>query len=120
MALTALPLTISAGQSMSAPLEVGVNLGAVRIGMPSAWTGAAITFQISLDGVTYLDLHHAAQTHEGLWVSYETGIASVIPGSILLLPPGAGDHIGWLKLRSGTRSRPVAQEADRVFQIVFG
>jgi hypothetical protein len=120
MALTAMPLTISAGQALSNPLEVGVNLGAVRIAMPSGWTGAAITFQISLDGVTYLDLHHAAQTHEGMWTSYEAGLASVIPNSIVLLPPGAGDHIGWLKLRSGTRPRPVAQEADRMFQIVFG
>jgi hypothetical protein len=33
----------------------------------------------------------------------------------LLLPSGVGANVGWLKLRSGTRAMPVAQEADRAF-----
>jgi hypothetical protein len=39
-------------------------------------------------------------------------------GTILLLQPGAGSIVGWLKLRSGTRSMPVAQAAG-LFGIVL-
>ena len=76
---------------------------------PAAWDPAALTFQISSDGVDYLDLYHVAETTTGLWQPYETGIMSVIPNSILLLPSDAGLNVSWLKLRSGTRSQPINQ-----------
>ena len=43
----------------------------------------------------------------------------VIPGSALLLPPDVGFIIGWLKVRSGTRTKPVNQAATRKFTLVF-
>jgi hypothetical protein len=35
------------------------------------------------------------------------------------MPPIAEFSIGWLRLRSGTRSAPVKQAANRKFAIVF-
>jgi hypothetical protein len=52
-------------------------------------------------------------------VSYEVGIKTVIPNSLLLLPVDAGANINWLRFRSGTRSVPVEQSADRVFKLVL-
>ena len=50
---------------------------------------------------------------------YEASIPQVIPGSVLLMPPGVGFSVGWFRLRSGTLSQPVNQEADRLFALVF-
>ena len=54
------------------------------------------------------------------WVSYEATILQAPSNSIVLLPPNAGFNIGWLKIRSGTKSLPVKQSADRQFAIMFG
>ena len=120
MAISTLFLTIPAGQALSNPLAIPANLGAVRIGMPDAWDAAPLSFQVSYDGVTYLDLFHLVQTSEGGWFPYEANVALVPPGGILLLPPGVGVNVSGLKLRSGTRTMPIVQGADRQFAIIFG
>lgn len=115
-----LSMTIAAGQSLSDPLQVGL-LTAVRIGMPPAWDPAApLTFAISPDGVAYLDLCHVVETSTGMWQPFDTGISMVIPNTVVLLPPGVGLNLPWLKLRSGTRSKPINQSADRTFALMFG
>ncbi len=128
MAMTTLLLDLPAGSALSNPLQIPPNLKIARIGMPSGWTTAPLTFQISApadtqvvpDDADWLDLHHAQQSVTGEWVPYVAIIPQVIPNTSLLLPPDAGANIGWLKIRSGTRSQPVNQEADRTFAIVFG
>ena len=88
--------------------------------MPDGWDPAApITFQISSDNNAYRDLCHAQQSVTGEWVPYEVTVPSVVPNGILFLPPDAGSTLGWIKIRSGTRSQPVNQEADRTFAILF-
>ena len=115
MALATLLLTIPAGESLSNPLEIPVNRHIVRIGMPSDWSAAApITFQISPANNNYQDLYHAQQNVEGPWFPYEVS-TQVIPNTMLLLPGDMGAHTGWIKIRSGTRSKPVNQAADRTF-----
>ena len=79
-----------------------------------------LSFQISYDGAAYLDLFHVAQTAAGPWTSYEATISPVVANSMLLLPAGAGLNVPFLKIRSGTRLRPISQGADRSFTIVFG
>ena len=122
MALTVLTLTIPAGQALSTPLEIPVNLKIVRIGMPDAWSAAApITFQMSPNNDTYRDLYHAQQNVAGPWFPYEVTVAQVTPNSMLLLPiDNMGANIGWLKIRSGTKSQPVNQAADRTFVLGVG
>jgi hypothetical protein len=118
MALAVLTLTIPQAQSLSNALEIPVNLRVVRIGMPSDWSAAApITFQISPDNNDYRDLYHAQQNVAGPWFPYEVS-TQVIPNSMLLLPlDNMGAHIGWLKIRSGLRSNPINQTADRTFLV---
>jgi hypothetical protein len=119
MAISTYPLKLSAGQSLSAPLSIPANSRIVRIGIPVDWTSAPISFQMSLDGNIFSDLFHVAQTPAGGWVTYEASITSAPPGSIVLLPPDVGINVEWIKLRSGTRQAPVAQDGDRTFAIVF-
>ena len=45
------------------------------------------------------------------WAPYEASIPVVIAR--------IGANLGWLKIRSGTRSQPVDQEADRTFGFLF-
>ena len=120
MAFSVSPLTISAGTSLSALLDIPANSRIVRVGTPSGWDTAPLTFLVSLDGSTWLDVYRAAQTSEGMWQPYATGLQSVTPNSIVLLPSDAGLNLGQLKLRSGTRSQPINQAADRTFAIMFG
>lgn len=117
---TTLPLTISAGQSMSTALEISVMVRVMRIGMPAAWDSAPLTFQVSPDGTNFQDLYHVIQSVEGGWVPYEATVLDAPANGILLLPPEAGFNVGWLKLRSGTRALPVKQSAARQFAIVVG
>jgi hypothetical protein len=114
-----LPLTITAGSALSDPLEISSHLKIARIAMPDAWDPAPITFQISLDGTDWYDVHNADKTAEGLWSSYETGLRVVTPNSVVLLPPATGVDLGWVKIRSGTRTAPVAQSDDRTFRLML-
>jgi hypothetical protein len=108
-----LPLTITAGSALSDPLEISSHLQIVRIAMPSGWDPAPITFQV------WLDVHNADKTAEGLWSSYETGLRVVTPNSVVLLPPATGVDLGWVKIRSGTKTAPVKQSADRTFRLLL-
>jgi hypothetical protein len=114
-----LPLQIQAGQSLSEPLSIAHGMRIARIGMPPDWTAAPLSFMISADNVTWWDLYHVVQSHEGPLVSYAVSVSPVAPGSIVLLPAGLGASLDWIKFRSGTKSQPVNQSADRTFTILF-
>jgi hypothetical protein len=85
---------------------------------PPEWDSTPIAFQLSTDGINFLDLYHVVQTTQGPWTSYEVAVMSVPAGSSLLLPVDAGLNVGWLKIRSGARAQPVNQAADRAFTVV--
>jgi hypothetical protein len=53
------------------------------------------------------------------FVGFEVVVPAVMPGSILVMPPGTGDMIFFIRFRSGTRSLPVVQATERKFQIVL-
>ena len=90
----------------------------VRIITPDAWTTAPISFQTSVDGSTFNDLHHV-QIIVGGFAPFEVTLP-VVTGSSLLMPPDTGfNNVGWLKLRSGTRHKPVNQADKRTFTLVF-
>jgi hypothetical protein len=116
MALTVLSLEIPADQSLSGALDCSSGR-LVRIITPDAWTTAPISFQTSVDGTTFSDLYHV-QIITGGFAPFEVTVP-VIPGSALLMPPDVGFSIGWLKVRSGTRTKPVNQAATRKFILVF-
>lgn len=99
---------ILAGESLSDGIEVGGGL--VRMTMPSIWTPANITFQISTDGEGYNDLVHA----QGMEF-----MMPVVPGSavILTLYADALRAIQFLKIRSGSRDFPVIQPVQTEFAL---
>jgi len=78
------------------------------IAMPAAWVAAALTFEVSHDDTTYVDLFiGGSETSYTVAVSQAIGIDA---DDALKMGP-------YLKLRSGTAATPVDQTAARVLTI---
>lgn len=98
--------TIAAGESLSDALDC-TNGALVRLTMPSGWTPANLSFQISPDNIApYSDLFDY-QGHELMM--------AVTPGITVLFPPDFMAGIPFIKFRSGSRTRPIPQQAQRKF-----
>ena len=78
----------------------------VAIQMPSTWTAADLTFQVSLDGGT---------TFNNLYDSEGTEVALKVAASqvVAIKDPALMWHSGKIKLRSGTAALAVNQTAAR-------
>lgn len=100
---------ISSGQSLSAVVDIE-QLNIAGFQMPSSWTTAKLTFQVSADDVTYVDAVDASGNELQVTVS-----ASKFVGVDLSALSG----VRYLKVRSGTSSSPVNQAADRTISIVL-
>jgi len=81
----------------------------VAIQMPSTWTAADITFQVSLDGVTYNNLYD----DEGNEVKLTVAASQVVA----IKDPALMWHSGKIKLRSGTAALAVNQNATRALKL---
>ncbi|MGW1423186.1 hypothetical protein ACWAT4_24070 [Bradyrhizobium manausense] len=106
---TIISTTIASGQSLSAAIDLGDRLIS-HIQMPTGWTAAVMTFQVSSDGLTYQDFWN-----EDAEITLQAAANRAIGVS----------HPGWapvryLKIRSGTSAAPVAQAADRAINIFTG
>lgn len=103
------PVSIASGQS----LTDAINLGGLRLfgaAIPSVWTSADITFQVSLDnGATWIDLRQQDGTE--IVMSGQTG-------SCIVLVPTLFAAFQFVRLRSGTSGTPVTQAADRTISLV--
>lgn len=107
--------TIAAGQSLSNAVAIGGNF-VVGLVMPPAWTPARLTIQVSPDGVAYHDMY----TFYDLTSTTPTEFkANVVPGAIIATDPDTMLMAHSIKLRSGTRDEPVAQEAARQFTVII-
>lgn len=72
----------------------------VSVRMPAVWDAANLTFQVSMDNVTYLNAYSQA------------GAEHVVTAAAALhiwVDPAAFAGYRWLKVRSGTSGTPVAQ-----------
>jgi hypothetical protein len=115
MTLVTKPAIIPAGESLSAIVdcsETGTGAGVlVAIVMPEAWNSSGgITLQVSPDNIDYHDLHR--MTGE------EVTIAAT-PGGIVLVDADVARSIRFLRLRAGNKQQPVAQNEERLFQVVL-
>jgi hypothetical protein len=97
---------IEAGQSLSDGLDCSAG-EIVKLTMPSDWTFAEITFQTSSDGQGYNDIMRPNGTEVMCTVFESTAII------------GLGLVRGFLKIRSGTRDRPVVQAERRQFAVAI-
>jgi hypothetical protein len=108
-----LTATISAGTALSSAVDLG---GAVMLALviPSGWTAAGLTFQASVDGVTYGDVFDDANTE------VTVPSAAVVAGRVIV-PAGELENLAplrWIKLRSGPSSLPVNQASTVAIQII--
>jgi hypothetical protein len=95
--------TIANAASLSGAVDLGLNrLFAIVI--PSTWTGTTtpITFQASVDGVTYGELYDSTGTEVQVTV---TGVSTYI----LNASPAEWLGVRYIKVRSGTLGSPVNQ-----------
>ena len=77
--------------------------------MPSAWTAAGLTFQVSNDGVNFANLYDTtAEFALTVAADYAVGFEG---GNLFT-------GFKYIKVRSGTSGTPVNQTADRAIEIV--
>lgn len=102
--------TIASGASLSEAIAVDwVTISGIE--MPAVWTAADITFQVSNDGATFVDLYD----------SFGNEMKVVTGTGAKHIALSAGDYwsVRFLKIRSGTTATPVNQAADRVLKLTF-
>jgi hypothetical protein len=97
---------IAPGESLSDALDCSGGK-IIKITFPAEWTYADITFQTSSDGVGFNDVMRP----DGLEVS-----CAVFPGTCVI---GMELVTGFLKIRSGSRDRPIEQDEIRTFAIAI-
>lgn len=110
-------VVIANGASLSEAVGPLDGLRLVGIQMPATWTSAELTFDASVDGLTYQSVYDAYG---------ELQFATPVEGTyFMMLDIG---NLGWigplpqvryLKVRSGTAGTPVAQGAARTLTLVF-
>lgn len=92
----------SAGSLSGAASLLGLSL--CGIVMPASWTTANLTFQVSRDGTTFVNLYDKSGNEYTVTAAASRGI--IVPWE---------DFALWryVKVRSGTAGAPVAQDAAR-------
>lgn len=103
-------LSIAAGAALSGAIACGQKT-LCGIQMPAAWTAANITFQTSVDGTTWSELHDPAGN--------AVQIVSPAASEYRALDTGIFTGLLYLKVRSGTAATPVNQVAAAPLQLVF-
>lgn len=101
--------TILSGASLSSVVSLpeGMFLSGVQI--PSAWTTANLTFQVSIDGATYTDVYDSFGSEITVTVGGASRFVNLIPQE------WAGFR--HFKIRSGTTGTPVNQAGDRTLNL---
>ena len=99
---------IAAGQSLSAAIDCSTG-APVFLHMPTDWSKARVSFQVSPDGATYNDLFN----DNALEIQF-----NAVPGTSKRLDRH-WEPVTWLKIRSGSRDAPVPQEASRTITITI-
>ena len=98
-ARTAIVATIAQDASVSDHINLQ---GAILVGirMPAEWDAANLTFQTSMDDVTYLDAYSSAGAEH---------VITAAASRHIWVDPVAFAGYRWLIVRSGTTAVPVAQ-----------
>lgn len=104
---------ILSGQSLSDVLDCE-GFRVVGIIMPSAWTAADLTFQISPD-----NKQNYSSLYDGLGASGNEIVVRATTSRHIALATDDFEGFSYLKVRSGTQSLPVNQGADRTIGVVL-
>lgn len=104
-------VTIANGASLSDAADLNqYTLAAVVL--PSTWTTAGMTFQVTYDGSNYFDL-----SDEDGEVALSSSV--VVASKAIALEPYKFLRVAGLKVRSGTSASAVNQGGDRTITLVF-
>lgn len=109
---TTFAVTIPNGGSLSNGVFTR-NLDLFGILMPSAWTNAQLTFQVSDNGEDWYDLYD--DTNEFSLPTQSVAADHAISGGVLA---DVFHAYNWIKVRSGTSAAGVNQGADRIIKLV--
>lgn len=103
---------ITSGQSISASVDLGPRY-LLGIETPAALdTGTVLlSFLASIDGITYLPVYDQAGVEK-------TIVCVIAAAQHIVLDPTLFMGIRWLQIRAGNHGSPVAQTADRAFNLV--
>ncbi len=109
MSLLSQTVTIASGQSLSGSIFIGPGRTIKEIIMPSAWTVANLSFQVSHDGTTFVDLYNKDGTETVYTAAASRGIiaGSEFSGTL------------YLKIRSGLAAVAVNQGAQRDLLLII-
>jgi hypothetical protein len=77
---------------------------------PPDWTSAALTIQVSSDGIEAYRNLFQPDGHEFRVV--------VVPNSAVLVSDTVGRGLAFIKLRSGTSEQPIPQPVARDFKLI--
>ncbi|MDD3371026.1 MAG: hypothetical protein PHE27_04270 [Alphaproteobacteria bacterium] len=105
-----IPTTIASGTSLTNTINLkGLRLFAIA--MPSSWTAARLTFQVSPDcGTTWYDLYDANGTEI---------TATAAASTCVVLSPVQFSSFQYVRLRSGASGSPVNQADDREISLIL-
>jgi len=101
-------VTIASGSSLSGAIALS-RYGVARIYVPSGWTAANLTFQVSEDGGSYANLYDSGGN--------EVTVTAAASQAITLDPTVFGLGFQYLKIRSGTSASAVTQGSDRILTL---
>lgn len=101
--------TILTGTSITPSIDLTQG-SVVIIIAPNGWTEAKISFQVSFDNISFFDLFDST----GFEIS-----RFVVPGAAVEIVSSLTQAALYFKIRSGSRADPIAQESDRIFQLIL-
>lgn len=101
--------TIVSGQSLTEDIDL-TTLRLIGIIIPSAWTTANLTFQVSHNGSNYYNFYND--------IGGEVTISVSGPNTWICFDPSLFSGIRFLRIRSGTGAGPVNQGANRLLTLV--
>ena len=108
MGLTVVNATIAASGTITPEADLGTGY-LVGMYVPSGWTAANITFQVSPDGVNFGNMF----SYLGAEVTFVA-----VAGQYLAADPTLWKGARAIKVRSGTSGSPVTQTSQVVLQLV--
>jgi hypothetical protein len=109
MPKTTASATIPAGEALSSSVDLSSGALAM-VFAPSEWSGANVSFQISADGVAWADLFDASGAEV---------VRPLAAGTAVAVDPSLTTAALHVRIRSGPRAAPVAQEVEQVFTLVL-
>ncbi len=109
--LTNYPMVIAAGAALSPPLAVGAD-GVAGFVFPAGWTAAVATFQVSVDGTTFIEFYDPAGNE------IQIAAASTAAAGYVGIDSTYWRGVNLFRIRSGTAAAPVNQAAAASIVVV--